>query len=181
MLAAAGGMYYYLHQTWQEINTLLPFRFNAGTFAKEQNSNSELNEKNNSVPEKINSVSQEPKKVSEVKADETKAKANQTAEKKTEKPAQLLPAKDALPEKRETNLKITSTGKCWLRVIDEKGTVLFQGNLLKGESKSFSSKSNIIMRIGNLKDLQIEHNGKALPFEETNEAVTRIFTPKEVR
>ena len=29
--------------------------------------------------------------------------------------------------------------------------------------------------------LQIEYNGMILPFEETNEAVTRIYTPKEVQ
>ena len=181
VLAAAGGIYFYLHHTVQEINTLLPFRFENGTIAKEENTNSVLNEKNNSESEKNSSVPQETNNVSGIKTVETKAKDTQPAEKKTEQPAQVLPAKDALPEKRETNLKITSTGKCWLRVTDQKGTELFQGNLLKGESKSFSSKSNIIMRIGNLKDLQIEYNGMILPFEETNEAVSRIYTPKEVQ
>ena len=183
VLAAAGGLYFYLNQTGRNFNSFLPFRFENGNKTKEQkqNTNSSINGNNNSVPENNSSVSPETKKVSEVKAEETKAKETQPAEKKVEKPAQILPVKDAPSEKRETNLKITSTGKCWLRVTDEKGTVLFQGNLLKGESKSFSSKSNIITRIGNLKALQIEHNGKVLPFEETNEAVTRIFTPKEVQ
>lgn len=179
VLAAAGGIYFYLHHTGQEINTLLPFRFENGTVAKEQKTNSVLNEKKYSESEKNSSVPQKPIKVSGVKAVETKVKETQSDEKKAEQPAQVLAAKDAPPKTRETNLKITSTGKCWLRVTDQQGTVLFQGNLLKGQSKTFTSNSNIIMRIGNLKVLQIEHNGKALPFESANEAVTRVYTPKE--
>ena len=78
-----------------------------------------------------------------------------------------------------TKLNVASVGKCWLRVTDQKGTVLFEGNLLKGQSRNFTSDSNIIMRIGNLKDLRIEYNGKALPFEQTIEPVTRIYKPNE--
>ena len=168
VLAIAGGIYFYLNQTGKDIHSMLPFRFN---------------------------------NVSEMKADETKAKENHIDEKKIEdavKPsvkaeeesrysedsskkvsATAVPDKITVSGSGSNTIKVTSTGKCWLRVTDQKGTVLFEGNLFQGESKSFSSNSNIIMRIGNLKDLQIEHNGKALPFEAANEAVTRVFTPKE--
>lgn len=175
--ASAGGFYFYLNQKGMDVNSMLPFRFPMGNEAKVQEANSAQNGKTDPEPKKNISVSQESQKVTEVKAEETKAKEAHRDEKKVEKPAQVLSGKDMPPE---TKLKITSTGKCWLLVTDQKGTELFQGNLLKGESKSFSSKSNIIMRIGNLKDLQIEHNGKVLPFEETNEAVTRVYTPKEI-
>lgn len=180
VLAAAGGFYFYLSQTGKEFNSYLPFRFENGSKTKEQSTNLSINGNSNSVPEKNISVHQETRQVSEVKAEETKAREAQTDEKKVEKPAQVLAEKELQTKAGETHLKITSTGKCWMRVSDQKGTVLFQGNLLKGESRSFSSKSNIIMRIGNLKVLQIEHNGKVLPFESANEAVTRIYTPKEV-
>ena len=49
VLAAAGGIYFYLHHTGQEINTLLPFRFENGTIAKEENTNSVLNEIQDSI------------------------------------------------------------------------------------------------------------------------------------
>ena len=160
VLAAAGGIYYYLTQTGRAANLSLPFSIGASAETekkknetKEKNNESALNGKENTIQEKQAAVPRETKSVSTVTPGETK---------------------------KITNLKLTSTGKCWLRVTGQNGMILFEGNLLKGESKSFSSKSNIIMRIGNLKVLQIEHNGKVLPFESANEAVTRIYTPKEV-
>ena len=60
-----------------------------------------------------------------------------------------------------------------------KGMILFEGNLLKGESRIFTSSSDNVMRIGNLKDLQVEYNGKVLPQEDPKEAVTRTYTPGE--
>ena len=209
VLAAAGGIYYYLMQTGQELNSLLPFRFGVVNETKEQNTNFAINGKDSSEQGKKNSVSQEANSVSEVKIDETKTKESRIDDKTNKnatKPSVKAEERKGLPEngskkgsvtvvsengtpdsdnravsgKRSTELKVTSTGRCWLLVTDQKGTVLFKGNLLKGESKSFSSSSDIIMRIGNLKDLQIEHNGKVLPFEATIEPVTRIYTPKEV-
>ena len=56
---------------------------------------------------------------------------------------------------------------------------MFEGNLLKGESKTFTSSSDIVMRIGNLKDLKVEYNGKLLPPEDPEEAVTRTYIPAE--
>ena len=152
LLAAAGGIYFYLNQKGQDVGSLLPFRFGIGNEAK----------------------SEEKKTTSEESLKTGSVKENAESEKAT-------PDVNTEPGSGVTELKVVSVGKCWLRVTDQKGTVLFEGNLLKGESKSFSSSSNIIMRIGNLKDLTIEHNGKVLPFEDTNEAVTRIYTPKEVR
>ena len=204
LLAVAGGIYFYLTQKGKDVNSLLPFRFVIGNKVKEQN------QKVTEEPGKILSVSQGTNIISEGKADGVKAKENQTDEKqkkdtvkssvKTEEkitPAEESSKNSSVKEDAETKrvapdinttqgngvteLKIASTGKCWLRVTDRKGAVLFEGNLLKGENKNFSSSSDIIMRIGNLKDLKIEHNGKVLPFEETNEAVTRIYTPKEVQ
>jgi cytoskeletal protein RodZ len=209
LLAAAGGIYYYLTQTGQELNSLLPFRFGVVNETKEQNNNSVINGKDNTEQEKSISVSKEANNISEVKADEMKAKEAQTDEKVKDDATKLsVKAEEKNTSSEEssknssekenaetknitpditvqgngvTELKVASNGKCWLRVTDRKGTVLFEGNLLKGESKSFSSSSDIIMRIGNLKDLTIEHNGKVLPFEETIEPVTRIYTPREAR
>ena len=200
LLAAAGGIYYYLTQTGQELNSLLPFRFGVVNESKEQNNNSVINGKDN--------TGQGASNVLGAKADETKAKEIRTDEKKKEDAVKssgkgeekktssedgsknssekkvaeketVASDKKAVSGNGSNLLKVTSTGKCWLRVTDPKGTVLFQGNLMQGESKSFSSNSNIIMRIGDLKVLRIEHNGKALPVETANEAVTRVFTPKE--
>ena len=202
-IAVAGGIYFYLTQKGQDINSLLPFRLGIGSEVKEQN------KKAAEEPGKPLSGSQGTNDITEGKANGIKAKEAQADEKKQEdavRPALKAEEKMQSPEENSNNsavkedaetkkstpdlatlsgtgvteLKIASTGRCWLRVTDQTGTVLFEGNLLKGESKNFSSSSNIIMRIGNLKDLKIEHNGKLLPFEETNEAVTRIYTPKEI-
>ena len=151
-LAAAGGFYYYLTQTGRTLNVSLPFRFGVSAETKEQNKVPVMNGKDNMVQEKQVPAPQETKRVSEAKPVETK---------------------------RITDLKLTSSGKCWLRVTDQKGTVLFEGNLLKGESKTFTSSSDIVMRIGNLKELQVKYNGKVLPPEDPKEAVTRIYTPAE--
>jgi cytoskeletal protein RodZ len=204
LFAVAGGIYFYLTQKGQDINSLLPFRFGIGNEVKEQD------KKAAEEPGTILSSSQGTNNISEGKANAVNAKEKQTDEKKKEdavKPSvkveeknisseestkinsvkedaetkMVAPDLNTTPGNGVTELKIASQGKCWLRVTDQKGTVLFEGNLLKGESKVFSSSSNIIMRIGNLKDLTIEHNGKILPFEETYEPVTRIYTPKEVQ
>ena len=169
LLAAAGGFYYYLSQPGQEVNLSLPFSFGASAETKEKNTEtkkeqskvSPLDGEENTVQEKQAALPQETQSVSEAKPSET-ANASPVKSEKTNE---------------VTNLKLTSTGKCWLRVTDKKGTVLFEGNLLKGESKSFTSSSEIIMRIGNLKALQVEHNGKILPPEDPLEPVTRIYTP----
>jgi hypothetical protein len=119
-------------------------------------------------------VPQETKSVSTVKSGETKGVSAVT-------PGEMKNASEVKSgeTKKITTLKLTSTGKCWLRVTGQKGIVLFEGNLLKGESKTFTSSSDIVMRIGNLKDLQVEYNGKVLPQEDPKEAVTRTYTPAE--
>ena len=149
-LAIAGGFYYYLTQTGQAEKVSLPFHFGISAATKEKSKETALNEKAAAVQEKQVPAPQETKEVPVSMPGETK---------------------------KVTNLKLTSTGKCWLRVADQKGTVLFEGNLLKGESRIFTSSSEIVMRIGNLKELQIEHNGKVLPPEDPKDAVTRIYTP----
>lgn len=167
-LAAAGGFYYYLTQTGQAVNLTLPFGFGASAEKKELNKETKeqtkeaaLHGKDSTVQEKQAAAPQETKTVSGVKSGETKSASGTTPEE----------------TKKETSLKLTSSGKCWLRVTDQKGTVLFEGNLLKGQSKAFTSSSDIVMRIGNLKDLQVEYNGKVLPPEDPKEAVTRTYTP----
>ena len=168
VLTAAGGIYYYLTQTGRAANLSLPFSIGASAETeekknetKEKNNESALNGKENTVQEKQAAVPRETKSVSTVTLGETKSAS----------------AAVSGETKKETSLKLTSAGKCWLRVTDQKGTVLFEGNLLKGESKTFTSSSEIVMRIGNLKDLQVEYNGKALPPEDPKEAVTRTYTP----
>ncbi len=156
-LATAGGFYYYLTKTGRAVNLSLPLSVGASAETKEKNNKTEelnkepaLNGKDKTVQEKQAAVPQDTKSASAAASGETK---------------------------KETSLKLTSAGKCWLRVTDQKGMVLFEGNLLKGESKTFTSSSDIVMRIGNLKDLQVEYNGKALPPEDPKEAVTRTYTP----
>ena len=177
-LAAAGGFYYYLTQTGRMVNHSLPFSVGASAETGEKNGetkelgkvtqkepgkDSALRGKDTTVQEKPAATLQETKSVPAVKSGEAK-NVSAAAPGETEK---------------ITRLKLTSAGKCWLRVTDQKGTVLFEGNLLKGDSKTFTSSSDITMRIGNLKDLQVEYNGKLLPPEDPLEAVTRTYTPAE--
>lgn len=176
VFAASGGFYFYLIQTGRAVNISLPFRFESVNEAKEQNT--EAVKTGNAMPGqgKAVSASQDSKAVPEKKEEEAVKKA--VPEKKNAETVKKdISREKTTPVSGMTNLKITSKEKCWLRVTDQKGTVLFQGNILEGESKSFSSQSDIIMRIGNLKALQIEYNGKTLPYEATNEAVTRVYTP----
>ena len=178
VLAAAGGFYYYLTQTGRAPDLSLPFSFGASAETGEKNSETKeqskvtkqepgkepaLHGKDNTVQEKQAAAPQETKNVPAVKSGEAK---NTSA---------VAPGET----KKITKLKLTSVGKCWLRVTDQKGTVLFEGNLLKGDSKTFTSSSGIIMRIGNLKELQVEYNGKLLPPEDPLEAVTRTYTTAE--
>ena len=152
-LAAAGGVYYYLTKTDRAVNLSLPFSIGTSAETKEKNNKTEeLN--------KEPALSGKDKTVQEKQAVVPQGTKNVPA---------VKPG--------ETSLKLTSAGKCWLRVTDQRGTVLFEGNLLKGESKTFISSSDIVMRIGNLKDLQVEYNGKRLPPEDPKEAVTRTYTP----
>ena len=77
----------------------------------------------------------------------------------------------------ETVLKITSRGRCWLRVTTQENRILFEGILRKGETKQFREKSLLRVNIGNLRDLSIEHNGVLLPPETTDEPVIRTYAP----
>ena len=168
VLVAAGGFYYYMTHTGWTANIPLPFLSETSDKAKEQNTNSAKSESKNKEQGKI-----EQKETVTVASENNTVSDNKTAETVTKD----ISVNNTPAVNGRTELKITSTGKCWLRVTDQKGTVLFEGNLLKGESKIFTSNSSIVMRIGNLKDLQIEHNGKILPFEATDEAVTRTYLP----
>ena len=175
ILATAGGIYYYLNRTGQPANVSLPFRSGIFSEAKEKKSDPVLKTgetKDNGIQVDQNKKDGEKKP----SAKEAESKPDPGKELKT-KPSQAASANGKATVNGITNLKLTSTGRCWLRVTDQKGTVMFEGNLLKGESKSFTSNSDIVMRIGNLKDLRIEHNGKVLPYEEPREAVTRTYTP----
>ena len=178
LVIAAGGIYFYLARPGQAGQLSLPF------FATDYNDSKKDSKK---IPEDKPSVSTyEPE---ESPADKNTAKGTadknnpavqvNTIDKGTEdtkKNSSPDTGKKSKPSGVNT-LALSSVGKCWLRVTEQNGNVLFEGNLLKGESKSFSSKANIVVRIGNMKDLRIEHNGKLLPAEETKEAVTRTYTP----
>ena len=165
LLAAAGGFYFYQTRSGNAAPVSLPFRFNLFNGAREQSQKSSENKKVTGEQGKTAAVPQ----------------AAQIIETKKPEISGTKSASANNPEavKGITKLNVASVGKCWLRVTDQKGTVLFEGNLLKGENKAFTSDSDIIMRIGNLKDLRIEYNGKALPFEQTIEPVTRIYKPNE--
>ena len=173
LLAVAGGFYFYLTRTGQPANVPLPFRFGVFNIMKEKNTDSALK----AGQTKENGTKTDEKNISDKNKLSVKEDKPDSKNRPEGQSLQAAAAKKTAAANGRTYLKLTSTGKCWLRVTDQKGTVLFEGNLLKGESKSFSSNSDIVMRIGNLKELQIEHNGKVLPFEEPKEAVTRIYTP----
>ena len=165
LLAAAGGYYLYLTQTGRSSTVSFPFRFGLFNDAKEQSNNTAVKE--NAAGKQVET----PVAPQTMPKAETKITDNSNLK--------TVSANHPKSVKGITKLNVASVGKCWLRVTDQKGTVLFEGNLLKGESRNFTSDSNIIMRIGNLKDLRIEYNGKALPFEQTIEPVTRIYKPNE--
>ncbi|MDY6086376.1 MAG: DUF4115 domain-containing protein [Succiniclasticum sp.] len=77
----------------------------------------------------------------------------------------------------DNSLKITSKGRCWVRVTNAENRVLYEGTLLEGQTQQFRDKSWLRVNIGNLQDLSIEHNGTVLPPEITNEPVIRTYGP----
>lgn len=176
LLLAAGGIYFYLARSGQAGQLSLPFFASDNNIAN-NDVKSDSNQKNAAASKNNNSIMNKiPVK------DAADKKAAATQEKSVNKPVGAGDnsiASDTENDKRSgfTVLTLTSTGKCWLHVAEQNGNVLFEGNLLKGESRKFSSKSNIIVRFGNLKDMNIEYNGKTLPAEATMEPVTRTYTP----
>ena len=171
---AGGGFYYYLSQTGQAFSIPFPFYFNSDSKVSEKknvakNNHAEDVKNENDLNQKHSEEAKHPVNEAENKPDSEKGLDN--------KSLSVASSNTAARDNGTTNLRITSTGRCWLRVTDQKGVVLFEGNLLKGERKMFTSHSSIVMRIGNLKELQIEYNGKLLPFEDSQEVVTRIYTP----
>ncbi len=58
-------------------------------------------------------------------------------------------------------LQLRSTALSWVRVSNP-STVLFEGNMRSGDSKSFSSTSDLHVRIGNAAGIALTVNGRAL-------------------
>lgn len=171
---AGGGFCYYLKDTGQAVTIPLPFHFGSDSKVSEKknvakNNHAEDVKNENDLNQKHSEEAKHPVNEAENKPDSEKGLDN--------KSLSVNSANTAVRDNGITNLKITSTGRCWLRVAEQKGEVLFEGILQKGETKTFFSRSSIVMRIGNLKELQIEYNGKLLPFEDTQGAVTRVYTP----
>ena len=88
-----------------------------------------------------------------------------------------LIAGTAAPAAGETRLVLESTGRCWLRVQDDTGRILYEGTLKRGEKQHFAARGALRVNIGNLNDLTIEHNGRVLPYEKTREPVIRTYVP----
>lgn len=87
------------------------------------------------------------------------------------------PAGATIAGEGDNSLKITSKGRCWLRVTNAENRILYEGTLLEGQTQQFRDMSRLQVHIGNLQDLSIEHNGTVLPPETTNEPVIRIYAP----
>ena len=193
LLLAAGGVYYYLNRSGQGIELSVPFLSDTvnkpKTEAKENPKADDSSQKKEAersasghlaADDKKENLSASAKEKNGVTAEKTAAKKEESTVKEKDGAANLK--KEAASNEKNvtvnpglTALKLTSTGKCWLRVTDAKGAVLYEGTLLKGETREFSKEGKLTVNIGNLKDLQIEHNGKVLPSEETNEPVIRTY------
>ena len=181
LLLAAGGFYFYLAQAGKTAALSLPF------FSSD--SNEIKNDKANEADSKSVAAATENKQTKERNNANAETGANDKKEMTVQEKrdasaagnengtAAATAVSNAANPSGMTALTLTSTGKCWLRVSEQNGSVLYEGNLLKGESREFSSKAAILVRFGNLKDMRIEYNGTLLPHEETREAVTRIYTP----
>lgn len=56
-----------------------------------------------------------------------------------------------------------SRGRSYLRVSDEQGQVLFDGQISQGEEKIYSSTSKLTLKVGNAGALDLRVNGKTVP------------------
>jgi cytoskeleton protein RodZ len=64
----------------------------------------------------------------------------------------------------KVDLAITaSRGRSYLRVSDEQGQVLFDGQISQGEEKIYSSTSRLTLKVGNAGALDLKVNGKTVP------------------
>lgn len=191
LLLAAGGFYFYRTQTAQGKETSLFSGFSIfngandkaapgekGKAGKTDNVSAALN-KSETKPDEINSVKNKEAKIT---TQSGAGGANQSAVLPNANVAAVNSAQDPSAKTTAlqdgaTDLVLTSNGKCWLRVTEQNGKVLYEGNLLKGESRHFTSNATIMVRFGNLQDMTIEHNHIRLPREETMEPVTRVYAP----
>lgn len=85
-----------------------------------------------------------------------------------------VPANAVVPVKGEVQVAIESTGQCWLQVFDGKKK-LYEGTLSKGQKTAFSSKTNLTIVYGNIKDVVITVNGQVEAPLNTNQVITRTY------
>lgn len=75
----------------------------------------------------------------------------------------------------KVDLAITaSRGRSYLRVSDEKGQVLFDGQISQGEEKIYSSTSKLTLKVGNAGALDLKVNGKTVPSIGTSGQVVTV-------
>jgi len=174
VLAAACGIYYFITHSGQDIK--LPISIGSAPAGNVKQKEPETKQsgktttENNTLPVAETGKKENPPAVSGIQGPEK----NNVAKKETESTNKK---NSAGAKNGVTSLNLTSTGKCWLRVSDSKNFILYEGTLMKGESRQFSDNGPLKVHIGNLKDLKIEHNGQALPAEATIEPVIRTYAP----
>ena len=67
-----------------------------------------------------------------------------------------------------------SRGRSYLRVSDEQGQVLFDGQISQGEEKIYSSTSKLPLKVGNAGALDLRVNGKTVPSIGTSGQVVTV-------
>jgi cytoskeleton protein RodZ len=74
----------------------------------------------------------------------------------------------------KVNVDITCKGICWLQVYDN-NKLVYEGTMGKDEKMHFASDTALRVVYGNIRDVQVNVNGKAEPAMDTNDVVTKDY------
>ncbi|PKM81800.1 MAG: hypothetical protein CVU89_07155 [Firmicutes bacterium HGW-Firmicutes-14] len=95
-------------------------------------------------------------------------------------PANESPGGSDTPVHDQAGVKVVLDGiaeKCWARVTVD-GTVIFEGDINPGDSKSFAGESLIRVRLGSAGAVEVTVNGEKVGvLGRMGEVITRDFTP----
>jgi cytoskeleton protein RodZ len=98
---------------------------------------------------------------------------NATAPKDIAKPNQATDTQ-APATTGKVNVDITCKGICWLQVYDN-NKLVYEGTMGKNEKMHFASDTALRVVYGNIRDVQVNVNGKDEPSMDTNEVVTKEY------
>jgi cytoskeleton protein RodZ len=101
------------------------------------------------------------------------APADTAVPKDASKPNQAADAQAPAPTGK-VNVDITCKGICWLQVYDN-NKLVYEGTMGKDEKMHFASDTALRVVYGNIRDVQVNVNGKAEPAMDTNDVVTKDY------